>query len=215
MNLTIENMLCEVPQYHRVTSVSSDGSTVVAFQVGAQRSDSSASFLAVVAEGSAAPIVIAETDIVAPASSWEFRGDGLWVDHICETPFRHWSYGLEAFALQLDDPIELLGRGYGDRVPLGWELEFESDSDPLGTTADEGPFGYVQDGVCSGILLFKSREVAFEGRAIREHWSAMSAPGHAVMGSPASQRRIALPIGGGTWWLETTSTSVLWQFENE
>ena len=48
---------------------------------------------------------------------------------MCEEPGRRWTYGLEAFALAVDDPAELLGRGYGHRVPLGWELEFEAPAD--------------------------------------------------------------------------------------
>ncbi len=204
-------------QHHRLTAVSKQDSTIVAFQVSANRVASSASFAAVVYEPAASPVVIAETEIAAPMTSWELRGEGLWADHICEDPFEHWSYGLEAFALQLDDPAELLGKGYGDRVPLGWELEFERDAEPQiqGSSANE--FGYSQTGVCHGVLLFKSREVEFEATALRQHWWSRPAPVEVLLPAAPSQTReparIAMPIDGGTWWLDVQATSVCWQYE--
>ena len=47
--------------------------------------------------------MLAEHDIDLPATSWELRTSGLWADHICEAPLDHWSYGLESFALVIDD----------------------------------------------------------------------------------------------------------------
>jgi len=52
----------------------------------------------------------------------EFRADGLWVDFVCETPDEHWSFGLEAFGLRVDDPA----REIGDRIPVGFDLEWET-----------------------------------------------------------------------------------------
>ena len=52
----------------------------------------------------------------------EFRADGLWVEFVCETPDEHWSFGLEAFGLRVDDPAEEVG----DRVPVGFDLEWET-----------------------------------------------------------------------------------------
>ena len=52
----------------------------------------------------------------------EFRADGLWVDFVCETPHEHWSFGLEAFGLRVDDPAEEIG----ERIPVGFDLEWET-----------------------------------------------------------------------------------------
>jgi hypothetical protein len=44
----------------------------------------------------------------------------------CETPDEHWSIGLEAFAVALDDPADAYRGERGDRVPLGFDLEWEA-----------------------------------------------------------------------------------------
>ena len=50
--------------------------------------------------------------------SLEFRAEGLWAQHVCETPMEHWTVGLEAFGVRLDDPTEAL-------VAEAWDLEFD------------------------------------------------------------------------------------------
>jgi hypothetical protein len=52
----------------------------------------------------------------------EFRTDGLWAEFVCETPDEHWSFGLEAFGLRVDDPAEEIG----ERIPVGYDLEWET-----------------------------------------------------------------------------------------
>ena len=54
--------------------------------------------------------------------SLEFRADGLWVEFVCETPNEHWSFGLEAFGLRVEDPADEIG----ERVPVGFDLEWET-----------------------------------------------------------------------------------------
>lgn len=53
------------------------------------------------------------------------RAEGLWTDLTCETPLEHWSVGLEAFGVALDDPDEVFGRGLGERTALGLDVEWE------------------------------------------------------------------------------------------
>jgi hypothetical protein len=57
----------------------------------------------------------------------EIRAEGLWADHIIETPFDHVTVGCEAFGLALDDPAEVFGPMLGERVPFGLDLEWETD----------------------------------------------------------------------------------------
>ena len=52
----------------------------------------------------------------------ELRTDGLWTQMICETDGEHWSFGLEAFGLRVEDPGETIG----DRVAVGYDLEWEA-----------------------------------------------------------------------------------------
>jgi hypothetical protein len=49
------------------------------------------------------------------------RGDGLWVDLQCETPFEHWTIGMEAFGLLVEDVDDEVG----ERIPVGLDLEWE------------------------------------------------------------------------------------------
>ena len=51
----------------------------------------------------------------------EIRASGLWADAIEEEPGQRWTIGLEAFALAVDHPDDVVGR----RVPLGFDLEWE------------------------------------------------------------------------------------------
>jgi hypothetical protein len=52
----------------------------------------------------------------------EVRTDGLWTEMTCETRDEHWSFGLEAFGLRVDDPQETIG----DRIAVGYDLEWET-----------------------------------------------------------------------------------------
>lgn len=52
----------------------------------------------------------------------EFRGDGIWAEFVPETPGEHWTFGLEAFGLRVDDPTEEIG----DRLAVGYDLEWET-----------------------------------------------------------------------------------------
>ena len=86
--------------------------------------------------GEGRPLVTVLDHGVAPPRppSLEIRAEGLWADHTIEVPFDHVTLGCEAFALAVDDPAELDdpaavdGGGLrGDRVPLGLDLEWETD----------------------------------------------------------------------------------------
>jgi len=57
---------------------------------------------------------------VAAGRGFDGRGDGLWLSLVCETPGEHWTVGMEAFALAVDDPDD----ERGDRVPLGLDIEW-------------------------------------------------------------------------------------------
>ena len=63
---------------------------------------------------------------VPPGRSLEIRTSGLWADHNCETPLEHWSLGLEAFGVALDDPVDAYGDLRGERIAFGLDLEWET-----------------------------------------------------------------------------------------
>lgn len=82
--------------------------------------DHVAYWTALVEEGEQVVTVAEEAIPVPRTSTLELRTSGLWADHICESPDEQWTVGLEAFALRLDDPTDMVG----ERVPLGYDLEF-------------------------------------------------------------------------------------------
>lgn len=151
---------------HRVVAIGD--TALVVIQFACHRDRNLAAFHTVVQPRGAAaswgsdPLVIAVADL-APPRRWEFRTSGLWAEQVCERRDVHWSYGLEAFALQIDRPDELVRRGYGLRTALGWELDLEIES----STPTEGLV--VQHGTIDGLLLIGTDEFPISGPARRIH----------------------------------------------
>jgi hypothetical protein len=112
-------------------------------------------------------VAVIDNEVPLPTRSLEIRTTGLWATHICETPHDHWTIGLEAFGLGVDDPAELYGRQLGDRVPLGFDLEWEADG-PVDDTADVTST-YHQPCRVSGEILVGSEVIDFIGHGGREH----------------------------------------------
>ena len=61
--------------------------------------------------------------------SRDVRAEGLWASITEETPGEHWSVGMEAFAVGYDDPARAAVDELGDRVALGFDLEWERDGE--------------------------------------------------------------------------------------
>ncbi|HVF73462.1 MAG TPA: hypothetical protein VM938_00330 [Acidimicrobiales bacterium] len=121
-------------------------------------------------------LLVRELDVPLPrsSSSAEVRAEALWADMNCETPFDHWSYGLEAFGVALDDPAEALRGERGDRVGLGLDIEWEA-SGPV----DGGDGSYAQRGVVHGEILVgvggTPETIDFDGVGWRRHeWGGPS-----------------------------------------
>lgn len=77
------------------------------------------------------PVVwLEETEAPLPNPGLELRASGLWMEFIAQDPLHHFTADLEAFALELDDPADAVGTGYGRRVPVACELEWQTRADP-------------------------------------------------------------------------------------
>lgn len=170
------------------------------------------SFTAVVLRKDRPPLVAAEDQIELPSRGWELRASGLWADHICETPLDHWSYGLEAFGLELDNPAELLDRAVGDRSPIGWELEFEGDR-PAAWQTDEDEavqesqlHEYRQSGIGHGLLLDADGEHELEGLAVRSHWWGHEPPQRSLVGEAPTDWPV--PVA----WVAVPSREAVWRY---
>jgi hypothetical protein len=114
-------------------------------------------------------VLVRDHDVDPPRrGTLEIRGSGLWGEPICETPFDHWSLGLEAFALGLDDPVEAYGAERGDPVPLGFDLEWEAAAGPS-VVPEEAGRRYRQLCAVHGEVLVGHQRFAVSGGGTREH----------------------------------------------
>jgi hypothetical protein len=106
----------------------------------------------------------------------EVRAPGLWADLVVEAPLDHFSVGVEAFGVAVDDPAEAYRSGpaglLGDRVPVGLDLGWETDGPDTG---DLWAFHY---GVATryevpcrvaGEVLVGDRRIDLDGWGQRDH----------------------------------------------
>ena len=147
-------------------------------------------------------VAVVDHEVPLPLSTLEIRTTGLWADHICETPGEHWTIGLEAFGLGLDDAWEMYGAQRGDRVPLGFDLEWEATA----PTLDRSATSYEQACEVSGEVLVGDEQLDLVGTGTRRHhwgvptwWDRSSvAVFGAVDGTAIDvERSLSEPAGGG------------------
>jgi hypothetical protein len=112
-----------------VLELTSVEATIAAYlMVTLRPSDRRTWFAACVTGRDRALVAVVEHDVPLPRrSALELRAPGLWVDIECETPFAHVSVGLEAFGLVFDSPEDSVGDGRGTRIPVGFDLEWETE----------------------------------------------------------------------------------------
>ena len=117
-------------------------------------------------------LTLVDTELRLPSTSLAIRGEGLWADHVCETPLEHWTVANEAFSVALDDPDEALGAQRGVLVPLGIDLEWESTADPV-----EGHDGYSIEATVSGEILIADASLNIDTTGRWHHkWGRLEWP---------------------------------------
>ncbi len=185
---------------HRVDAVFPEAHVALSLMITKYPKRGHATFHSAMVRLGEDPVVVVEFDVPLPSQGWEIRASGLWADHVCETPMDHWSYGLEAFGLAIDNAEELMGSALGERVPLGWELEFEARALAQETGAER----YGQIGVMHGLLLEKHSSIEVDGYAVRSHWWGIEAPSRIDLGqAPSGPATVVLPTIGGLWTMTT------------
>jgi hypothetical protein len=130
----------------------------------------------VVTPDHAGPVVVRDNDVALPRNTpLEVRADGLWGECTCEVPFEHWTYGLEAFGVRLDEPADAFRGEIGERLAVGFDLEWEVAGPP----GETEPQRYEQPGTVHGEVLLARDRIQFEGHGVRAHgwgpttpWSA-------------------------------------------
>ncbi len=117
------------------------------------------------------PVVVRDHEVFLPRQGLEIHAEGLWAELWCETPLEHWTYGLEAFAVGLDDAADALTGEVGERMPLGLDLEWEIDG-PVHAHAEDWPVaGYCAPGIVHGEILLGRERLEFDARGEhRRQW---------------------------------------------
>lgn len=116
-------------------------------------------------------LAIAEQSVPVPRDL-EFRSSGLWVDIACLVPFDHVQLGLEAFAVGMDDPADALGRMWGDRVPLGFDLGWDTTGAVAVPSGDANSLvveGYELACAVHGEILVGEGAIDLDGFGSRRH----------------------------------------------
>ena len=112
-------------------------------------------------------VTVIDHEVPLPrAGTHEIRSEGLWADYTVETPLDHVTVGLEAFGVGVDDPAEVYGDLRGDRVPLGFDLEWETDG---GSYAYPGVTRYEVPCRVHGEVLVGRERIELDGIGQRDH----------------------------------------------
>lgn len=111
-------------------------------------------------------VLVRDHDVPLPRVGLEVRSSGLWAALNCETPLDHWSMGLEAFGVALDDPADAYRGERGDRVVLGLDLEWEAAGDAYDYP---GVTRYEQTCRVHGEVLVGDERIGFDGPGQRDH----------------------------------------------
>lgn len=111
-------------------------------------------------------VTVIDHEVPLPGSGLEVRSEGLWAAHNTETAFDHWSLGCEAFAVGVDDPADVYGELRGDRVPFGFDLEWETVG---GVYPYPGVDRYEVPCRVTGDVLVGQERLAIDGSGQRDH----------------------------------------------
>lgn len=129
-------------------------------------------FLAAVLGPGRPPVVVLDHDLPLPAPRLELRTSGIWTDLVCETPLEHWTIGLEAFGLAVEPGAVVTPETFGDRVPVGLDLDVETVGDAV-----RGPSWFTADVHVHGEVLVADEAFELDGRGMRQRRWDGRAPG--------------------------------------
>jgi len=114
-------------------------------------------------------VTVIDHTVPFPSSygSLELRNDGLWADHHAQTPLEHFTLGLEAFGVRLDDPADTYHGLRGERTPLGLDLEWDTDGIPF--RWPDGMDRYEIPCNVHGEILVGDERIELDGIGQRDH----------------------------------------------
>jgi len=147
--------------------VAIDGTLAGSFRLGLHPAEDTAWFWAAVVGAGPLLVSVRDHDVgLPPGQGLEVRASGLWTEFVCETPLEHWSVGLEAFGVALDDPLDAWRTERGDPWALGLDLEWEA----AGTCRPSSSGGgYRQPCIVHGDVLVGAERFQLDGSGSRSH----------------------------------------------
>jgi hypothetical protein len=177
--------------------VVADGGALGLFvRFGLRAAGPGAAFQAALVRSGEPVVLVVDDDLPPPrGSTLELRAEGLWCALELETPLEHWTVGLEAFGVAVEDPAEVRG----DRTALGTDLEWE-------TTGAVEPWagGYSVPCRVSGELLVGRETLTIDAPGRRRHdWGVPAWTDLVPAGEPVLAM-IPLPVRS------PTATRLLW-----
>jgi hypothetical protein len=139
------------------------------------------------------PVVVRDHEVLLPrGAGLEIRAEALWAELVCETPGEHWSIGLEAFGVRLDDADDALHGEIGERIALGFDFEWETTGEPflsdLGGVARE-----EQPGIVRGEVLLGRDRIPLDTVGRFEHSTGDVDGAH-------TSNRSTVACDDGSWW---------------
>jgi hypothetical protein len=150
------------------------------------------------------PVVVRDHEVTLPrGAALEIRAEALWSELVCETPGEHWSIGLEAFGVALDDPDDALQGEIGTRIALGFDFEWETTGEPW-RSGNDGVAGDEQPGVVRGEVLLGRDRIPLDTVGRFEH--ATGAPG-----TIEAVRRSTVAWDDGSWWSLRNGVGARWE----
>ena len=157
--------------------VSADGGLAGYVRLALRPAEGTAWFWAGMVGGGPALVTLRDHEVPPPSGrGLEVRASGLWTELVCETPLEHWSVGMEAFGVGLDDPLEAWGRERGDPWALGLDVEWEG----IGPCTP-WPGGYWQPCAVHGDVLVGAERFQLDGSGMRLHlWGEVRRAGWAA-----------------------------------
>jgi len=119
-------------------------------------------FLASILRPGDDPVTVLDYDLPLAVGAFEFRSSGVWVEFCCEEPLDHWTVGLEAFGLALPPGELVTPDSYGDRVPIGLDLDLETSNAPDGDSR-----GFSMEIGVSGEVLIADQSYEIDATGTR------------------------------------------------
>ncbi|CAA9220120.1 MAG: hypothetical protein AVDCRST_MAG20-686 [uncultured Acidimicrobiales bacterium] len=155
--------------------------------------------MGVVGDGRRLVTVVEQQAPVPRAEALDLRSEALWLDLVCEAPLEHWSVGLEAFGVALDEPGDAFRGLRGDRIGVGLDLGWESSGEAVAL----GTQGYELACEVHGEVLLGDEVLTFDGWGSRRHtwgvndWRAGASSFGAGQLDDGSRWAVSVPVPGG------------------